>query len=333
MGRQTGKNVDEVIGVVAIGRDEGERLLACLRSLDPSETCVVYVDSASTDGSVAAARSAGARVVELDPALPFTAARARAEGLALLRRVAPAVTLVQFVDGDCELAPDWLRAARHFLADRPTVAAVCGARREKNPRASIFNRMCDSEWDTPIGETDACGGDALMRVRALDAVGGFDPVITAGEEPELCARLRGAGWRIWRLDEEMTRHDAAILRWRQWWRRCRRAGTGYVQVRRHTRWLATPLYDREIKRAAFWAGVIPLAAAAALPISLFIAVLIGLLPAAQVVRLAWRRGPNARWSWQWAGLTMAAKFPELQGILSALARGRRRTGSALPYKS
>ena len=65
------------IGVIAIGRNEGERLRRCLDSVVGKGFSVVYVDSNSTDGSVDFARSVGAEVVELDMSLPFSAARAQ----------------------------------------------------------------------------------------------------------------------------------------------------------------------------------------------------------------------------------------------------------------
>ena len=201
---------DPRIAAVAIGRNEGERLRRCLASMQGRVGRIVYVDSGSTDGSLDAAAAAGAQVVSLDLALPFTAARARNEGFALLGHEAPAY--VQFVDGDCELQPGWLETASAFLDNHPDVAAVCGRRRERHPGQSLYNRLIDCEWDTPVGETRACGGDVLMRRDAFRAVGGFDPALIAGEEPELCVRLRAAGWRIWRLDAEMTLHDAAITR-------------------------------------------------------------------------------------------------------------------------
>ena len=36
----------------------------------------------------------------------------------------------------------------------------------------------------------------LVRVEAFEAVGGFRPELIAGEEPELCMRLREKGWKI-----------------------------------------------------------------------------------------------------------------------------------------
>ena len=54
------------LGVVAIGRNEGERLRCCLNSVVGRGLPVVYVDSSSTDSSVELARSMGVEVVELD---------------------------------------------------------------------------------------------------------------------------------------------------------------------------------------------------------------------------------------------------------------------------
>ena len=192
--------MDEVtkIGLVAIGRNEGDRLKRCLRSV-PRSVPIVYVDSASTDGSVDFARSMGAVVVQLDLTMPFTAAREGTEeiglaGLEALLLDCSEIGFIQFVDGDCELEPGWLTAAEAFLRSKPTVAVVCGRRRERYPERSIYNEMCDAEWNTPIGEAEACGGDAMFRVEALKQVQGYDPAVIAGEEPELCFRLRGAGW-------------------------------------------------------------------------------------------------------------------------------------------
>ena len=170
------------LGIVLIGRNEGERLRGCLESVRPHGGATVYVDSGSTDGSIALARGLGADVVELSAEQPFTAARARNAGLERLIRNDAGVELVQFVDGDCRVQEGWLEAASAVLRDRPEVAVVCGRRREAHPEASIYNRLCDMEWDTPVGEAKACGGDAMMRVDALRRVGGFNPPWIAGLE-------------------------------------------------------------------------------------------------------------------------------------------------------
>ena len=217
------------VGLVAIGRNEGLRLGACLRSALSQVALVVYVDSGSTDGSLELALSLGADTVELDLSTPFTAARGRNEGFTRLRQLAPDIEFVQFVDGDCEIVDGWLQRAEQELAAKPELAVVCGRRREQYPDATAYNRLCDIEWDTPIGEAKACGGDSMMRVSAFEQVGGFNPALIAGEEPELCVRLRQKGWKIERLDAEMTLHDAQMTGFEQWAKRSQRAGYAYAE--------------------------------------------------------------------------------------------------------
>ncbi len=217
------------LGIVAIGRNEGDRLRQCLESVVGKAATVVYVDSGSTDDSVSLAQSLGVTVVDLDLSTPFTAARARNAGFARLLELNPGVDYVQFVDGDCEIVEGWLEAAQQVLDRQPEVVVVCGRRRERYPQASIYNHLCDLEWDTPVGEAKACGGDAMMRVKAVKQVGGYNPTLIAGEEPELCVRLRQQGGKILRIDAEMTLHDAAMTRFSQWWKRTQRAGHAYAE--------------------------------------------------------------------------------------------------------
>lgn len=279
------------LGIVAIGRNEGDRLRRCLASV-PQAVPIVYVDSASTDDSVKVAQIRGAEIVELNLKRPFTAARARNEGFERLLQLHPKVRYIQFVDGDCEFEEGWLLRAHAFLEAQTKVAAVCGRRRERDPDASFYNRIFNEEWDTPIGRTDMCGGDVLMRADALTAAGGYDPALIAGEEPELCARMRQLGWVIWRLDFPMTIHDAAMHQFSQWWRRALRSGYGYAQVWHKTR--RSPggaVFKRELMRALLWVCAVPAAAIAASfvwgPVALLAA---PLLWSAQLIRLSIRDG-------------------------------------------
>jgi cellulose synthase/poly-beta-1,6-N-acetylglucosamine synthase-like glycosyltransferase len=292
------------MAAVAIGRNEGARLERCLRSLVACGVPVVYVDSASTDGSVELARGLGAVVHELAMDRPFTAARARAEGYA---RLGEPPKYVMFVDGDCEVEAQWPARAAAFLDAEPGFAVVCGRRRERHPEASPYNRLIDAEWDTPVGEATACGGDAVFRASAYEAVGGFDPAMIAGEEPELCVRLRREGWRVMRLDAPMTIHDAAMTRLSQWWRRAYRSGIGYAQAWRQT---GGALYRVQVARALFYAGLVPLSV-----VILAVAVhpaWLALWPLAagvQWLRQARREGRFA------AHLAVLAMYAELAGIL------------------
>jgi GT2 family glycosyltransferase len=216
-------------GIVIIGRNVGRWLEGCLRSILPSGLPVVYVDSGSADGSVAIANSLGANLVELDRSQPFTAALARNAGWRRLMEHAPQTEFIQFVDGDCEIVIGWLESATSFVDTHSDVAVVCGRRREIEPKRNRYHRLADMEWDTPVGEADYCGGDALIRVSAFRQVGGYRDALVAGEEPELCVRLRKAGWKVWRIDHDMTRHDIDMNSFGQWWKRSIRGGHAYAE--------------------------------------------------------------------------------------------------------
>lgn len=220
---------DAQLAVVVIGRNEGERLLRCLDSLAGRAALLVYVDSGSTDGSAAAARARGAQVHELDMSRPFTAARARNAGFERARSLLPQLQWVQFVDGDCVVAEGWIEQARAYLEAHPQVVGVFGRRRERAPDASIYNRLCDIEWAVPPGEVRYCGGDVMFRAAAVASVGAYRDDLIAGEEPELCVRLRRAGWTLQCLPHEMTLHDAAMSRFPQWWQRTVRGGYAFAQ--------------------------------------------------------------------------------------------------------
>jgi GT2 family glycosyltransferase len=302
------------VGVVVIGRNEGPRLIACLTSLGDLAASTIYVDSGSTDGSAQAARKLGAQVVELDMSTPFTAARARNAGFERLRAGMPDVDFVQFVDGDCTLAFDWIGKALDFMRAHGDVAVVCGRRREREPQRSVYNGLCDREWNTPVGETTEAGGDCLIRAEVFRAVGGYSPDLISGEEPELCVRLRSAGWRIWRIDAEMTLHDANITRFGQWWRRSMRGGHAFAEVSARHAGSPFAIWTRSSRRAVLWGFAVPL-------VALFGAVLIHpvllsilLLYPIQVARIALREGLTKPASWTFAFFATLAKFPEMQGV-------------------
>jgi GT2 family glycosyltransferase len=225
------------LSVVIIGRNEGDRLERCLRSVQSAtlpggKPEIIYVDSASTDQSVTLAGSLGAKTLVLRSDHP-TAARGRNAGAGKCSG-----DFILFLDGDTILNPSFPAAALEHFAD-PTIAAVCGYRREIYPNASIFNRVVDLDWIGRPGITDFCGGDSLMRRSAFEEAGGFDESLIAGEEPDLCRRMRQRGWRILQIDQLMTGHDIAMHSFSQYWRRSLRTGYAYAEVSR--RYESTPL--------------------------------------------------------------------------------------------
>ncbi|MEM9085901.1 MAG: glycosyltransferase family 2 protein [Pseudomonadota bacterium] len=331
------------VGIVIIGRNEGDRLKRCLRSVPP-KTPTVYVDSGSSDGSVDFAKSVGVHVLALDMSIPFTAARARNAGWRSLLELEAQLEFIQFVDGDCELDADWLAKAHSALTTEPELAVVFGRRRERFPEASIYNAMCDDEWDVGIGAVNSCGGDALIRMRALMEAGGYSDDLIAGEEPDLCLRLRNLGWSVRRIAGEMTLHDANILSFRGWWKRASRSGFAFAEhVRRH-RAQSDPYTLRQTASILFWGFAAPATGAivtgilafsrpaiAPFALSLFAAVY-----AAQIGRIAIRKrreGHPTKFAISYGTLIVIGKFAEFTGILKCLLdQFLRRRSQIIEYK-
>ena len=315
----TVRSVD--VSVVIIGRNEGERLRVCLESVRAADWSGVrhdiwYVDSRSSDNSVALAQAAGAQVMVLEDAAPC-AAKARNLGWQ-----AAAGTFILFLDGDTVLAPGFVRAALAALQDA-RLCAAWGHRRESHPTQSVYTRVLDLDWVYPTGRSLYFGGDVLIRRCALEQVQGFDPTLKAGEEPEMCARLRALGWEIEHLDEPMTQHDLAVRSLRAYWLRCYRSGIAYAEVAQRMRRMGDVLWQKEAVRD-FRHGVLYALYPVLLVLTFTVAPTLGagLLAAALAVlaRTAWRSRHKAggQWMlcWQYALHSHIQKIPALAGQLA-----------------
>jgi GT2 family glycosyltransferase len=318
-------DVSVTLGIVVIGRNEAAHLADCLAALPDVPT--VYADSASTDGSAAIAQAAGVETVVVTTPPATTASRGRNAGLARLLEIAPDTEIVQMIDGDCILDATWLPAAQIALARNPQNAAVFGQLRECHPEASLYNRLCDREWKVPAGKVMSCGGISLFRVEALQAVGGYSDDVKAGEENDLCLRLRNKGWTIEALAEPMGTHDAGLLHFGQWWWRARRAGHAFAEhIARHGR-QADADWRRQRKSIFVWSGLMPLLTLLLLVASPVFAVIPIMIWCAQVGRITLREHREGE-SWRdafWIGLsTMIGKFAQLLGIFDFSSRSAMR---------
>tara|TARA_R110002094_G_scaffold71631_1_gene80208 strand:+ start:2713 stop:3738 length:1026 start_codon:yes stop_codon:yes gene_type:complete len=325
-----------LIGCVIIGRNEGRRLETSLRSLTACCDDSIYVDSGSTDGSPELAESLGYEVHRLNPSLPFTAARARNAGAELLTERQPDLEMLQFVDGDCEIDAHWLRVGSAALAGDDSLAVVVGQGRERDPQSSVFQRLADIEWRTTPGEILACGGIALIRVTAFQAVNGYASDLIAGEEPEMCLRLRRAGWRLRCLDAPMMTHDLGMTRMRQWWQRSKRGGYAAAEgAHRHGR--SPERYCvSTVRRALFWGAVWPATIVlAAYPTDGYsmLMLIAYLYPARGAIRYARRCGADFGAAVEYALFNTLGKFAECSGVLRCwLDRLRRRQPELIEHK-
>ncbi len=329
---------DKRVGMVVIGRNEGERFRRCVESLKVYDVPKVYVDSGSTDDSVAVAQEAGFLVVELDMSRPFTAGRARNEGFSCLLKSYPELDFVQFMDGDCTLCSGWVEAAARKLTVDVDLAIVCGRRKELYPEATIYNQLCDIEWNTPVGEADACGGDFLVRVSAFKLVNGFSEQVIAGEEPEMCFRLRTMGLRIERIDADMTWHDAAMTTFYEYWMRAKRSGHAYAQgVQMYGR---TPekFQIREVASILAWGVCFPvvvLVSAFLLPLLSFLMLLAYGTMIIKIARYRLRESPalGMRVAIFYSLFIMVGKFAQATGILKFVNTAtRKKSFEIIEYK-
>jgi len=249
-------NRKTLVSVVVIGRNEGERLLRCLKSINMMqkenfEIEIIYVDSASTDDSVQNASAQGARVIEVKPDRP-SAACGRNAGWR-----AASGEHVLFLDGDTILHPLFVSRALQELQNS-NIAVVWGHRREIDPEQSLYVRVLDLDWIYPAGFSEFCGGDALMRRDILERVDGFDDSLIAGEEPELCRRIRACGYRILHIDAPMTQHDLAIRNFSAYWKRAFRAGHAYATLASRFSHTDDPLWQKEARRNLYHGSVLML---------------------------------------------------------------------------
>lgn len=325
--------VAPLLSIVIIGRNEGDRLERCIRSVQaihtpPPGLDVLYVDSDSIDGSLERAKTLGVRVLTVHPERP-TAALGRNAGWRALT-----TPFILFLDGDTILHPDFINHALPHFAD-PKIAAVWGHLRELAPEASVYQRVLNLDWVYRFGFTEFCGGNALMRREALEKVNGYNEALIAGEEPEMCQRMRAFGYSILHIDQPMVLHDLGITRWSQYWRRTTRTGHAFAEVSTLLRDTATPLwrYDalRNLVHASILVTVFGLGAGASLIAGTFWPFLASLgFLSALVVRTVWK----ARWkSKQWFSLLLYGLHSQFQHIPTAIGqlsyyynrwRGRRR---------
>ena len=328
-----------LISVVVIGRNEGLRLAACLKSIRAMhavgfETEIIYVDSDSSDGSTEMAVAMGARVLRVKPDRP-SAALGRNAGWRAARG-----EFILFLDGDTLLHPDFARRALSEFLD-PGVAITWGHRRELAPRQSIYVRVLDLDWIYAPGDSEFCGGDAMMRREVLEQVDGFDQSLIAGEEPEMCRRIRAHGYRIVHIDAPMTRHDLAVNTFRAYWRRAFRAGHAYAEIAARFRASPDPLWQAEAQRNLMHGGVL-LSAPLILLLSvvmlspqtllLALAVVLALL-ARSVKRCAWK-SDDALTCWLYAAHSHLQQLPILFGQLAQRLDARRgRTRRLIEYKA
>ncbi len=253
--------------IVVIGYNEADQLHDCLLSAAAARDAgqageIIYVDGGSTDESRTIAES-----YHVDAVLGGSVRRSAAVNRNVGWRHAQS-PLIQFLDADMVLDRNWLTIASARLTADPDCAVVCGAINER--RQSIWSRVFQLDWHRSPGPIAYCGGAALMRRAALDAVNGFPEDVAYGEEPLLCWRIRNdVGHTIEYLDASMVTHDLAFRGFKDYWQRCKRVGETQAAIATRCWHTPDPLWRRETLRTLFWvaAYVVVLVTLAAAPVA------------------------------------------------------------------
>jgi mycofactocin system glycosyltransferase len=218
-----GPPLDQVTVVIPV-RDMTAGLTTTLAALAPLRDAVdvVVVDDGSRDPDAVRVAAGDARVLRHERALG--PASAREHGWRATTR-----PIVAFVDA--EVAPDdpdWLARLLPHFGD-PQVGAVAPrvrATRGVAPDLLARYEQVRSALDRGTREAIVRPGSAVpyvpttalvVRRRALETVGGFDPALRVGEDVDLVWRLHEHGWRV-RYDPRVAVTHPCRSTWSAWLR-------------------------------------------------------------------------------------------------------------------
>lgn len=211
------------LSIVILNWNSNHHLVRCLQSLgnctvEPRE--IIIVDNGSRDGSQEFLQSMEQRGhvrVILNPSNQGVGP-ARNQGFAVARS-----EYVLSLDADTQIIPGAIEELLRTMESNPTVG-LCGARLQgpdgerqytcrefPTLQSKLFRQLPFSlrrfllreqellDWDQD-GSRYVCyviGACQMMRRRALEQVGAYDPAIFYGpEDVDLCLRMWSAGWKV-----------------------------------------------------------------------------------------------------------------------------------------
>ena len=269
------------LDVVIVARNEGKIFEKCCASVEKAvadlakrtgiRASVVYVDSWSTDDSVAVARRYGFRIAR-PPDWYYNCANGRTAGYLLTTG-----EFVMVLDGDMELAEGWLADGLAFLESRPGAGGVAGIRDDMRLAGGSYVRIPNyHRIVAPVqGVGEDVGGAFLFRRAALDAAGGFEPAVVPEEDFVLYAQIKRKGWELYRIDKPMIVHwdtkvstPAAVLRHLMFSRKALIPGVIFRHALLHTDWWPQLVsFKRDLFVHGLWLLAVVFARPAAVPLA------------------------------------------------------------------
>lgn len=196
------------LSVCVIGRNEAANLPALFASLAPLRRRLpglelVFVDSASTDDSVAIARSFCDVIVRMPDAADACAALNRYWGT-----LACSGEYVLYLDGDMQLEAHFVTEVERLI-DEGTVDGIVGDYTDVFPDGGIRAKALGRRLRP--GPASHFGGAVVLRRATVLKVGNWNPRLFAWEENELYTRMVVHGHQVQYVARPMVRHLTARL--------------------------------------------------------------------------------------------------------------------------
>jgi len=146
-------------------------------------------------------------------------------------------SFLAFTDDDCTPAPGWLRSLATCFDSFPDCAFGGRTINElaNNPYSTVSQLIVDylyARWNPdPEHATFFTSNNLALPTKCFQAAGGFDAYFTraAGEDRELCDRLRSLGYRLIYVPAALVRH-AHPLTFRTFWRQHFNYGCGAYRL-------------------------------------------------------------------------------------------------------
>lgn len=329
--RQVLTEASAITGIVVVGANPKTLPEAAIRSAGDSRA-IVFAPVGLAPEPLAVARRAGAVIVEGDERSLATGGRARNAGYRQLKKIAPHLRYVQFIDSDYALDPGWIATAEKFMERRPEVAIIEGAVQTQSGAHIEYRTIAEQKMREAIGEVPLiANASVFMRTENFEAAGGFRGDLLVCETEDLCVRQRRRGGRVWRLDAKMLICDSQKQNLARWWSGSTRQGFENAYAASLHGGPPERVGVRDTARAVIWGFAFPLAIAvlalaggagaavwapltsAYVVAASIIALGVGVYGAKFIVATA-RRGPLKPSSWRKAFYAVFGRFPEFIGV-------------------
>ncbi|MGU3574486.1 glycosyltransferase [Brucellaceae bacterium C25G] len=196
------------ISVVIKTLNEEQNIAACIASVMAHGSGlvdeIIVADSGSTDQTIAVAQKQPVIIVQLQ-----APAEAGCGAGAQLGYQYAKGDFICLLDGDMELAPDFLPKALAHLQSHSHLAGVTGHVTEKNLTSLEYQRRVKRQrYENPAGIVDRMNGGGLYRRSSVEETGYFaDRNLHSYEELDLGLRLLKNGWQLHRLDIPFVSHS------------------------------------------------------------------------------------------------------------------------------